>query len=185
MTALVTPIAIVSIFATQPFLRLWLGSNVSTVTGPVTVILLVGVWSNALASVAFARLHAIGRPDAPARLHLAELLPYGAALYGGMYLWGLSGAAMAWSARCTVDLTGLALLARLSRELTGSLSFGFVLVLISTFMALGIRDPLLYPLALVYITIALLWSWAILPRNLKSALIAAARRPFTSLRVSR
>lgn len=184
MTALVTPITIVAIFVITPFLSLWVGAKISTVTGPVAVILLVGFWSNALAFVAFARLHAIGRPDATARAHLSELLPYGAALYACMYLWGLPGAAVAWSARCTVDLIALALIAKLHREIFALFSVGLTMVLVAAVGALGIESALLYwPLAVLGSVIASLWSWMNLPTHLRARALDELRHLSKFLRV--
>jgi len=70
---------------------------------PVAVILLVGIWMNALAFLPYSYLQAQGRPDLPARLHLLEVLPYLAFLWWAIGAWGIQGAALAWTLRVSVD----------------------------------------------------------------------------------
>jgi O-antigen/teichoic acid export membrane protein len=70
---------------------------------PLAFILAGGAWANSLARLAFAELQARGRPDLPARTHLAELVPYAGLLYLTLTTMGIAGAAVAWSIRCVAD----------------------------------------------------------------------------------
>jgi O-antigen/teichoic acid export membrane protein len=95
----------------QDGLKLWLGPEFAEHSFRVLQLLAVGVFINSLALVPFTLLQGAGRPDLTATLHLIEL-----PLYLGLLWWlistrGIEGAAMAWTARVTVDglfLFGLA-----------------------------------------------------------------------------
>lgn len=94
----------------QPLLTLWVGGAVAQDAAPLLQWLLVGCVANAAAQVPFAHLQASGRSWLTARIHLAEVLPYAAALYWAVSRHGALGAAWVWSARCALD-AGLLLLA--------------------------------------------------------------------------
>jgi O-antigen/teichoic acid export membrane protein len=91
----------------EPLLRLWLGAAIAHEAAPVLRCLLVGAIFNTAAQVPFAHLQASGRAWLTARIHLAELLPYGAALFWGCAHHGALGAAWVWSGRCAVDTAAL------------------------------------------------------------------------------
>ena len=75
---------------------------------PVAQILFFGAWINGLAFIAFTLLQSQGRPDITGKLHLMEALPFLAILWGlTNTTFGINGAAIAWSLRCTVDALAL------------------------------------------------------------------------------
>lgn len=177
MIALVTPMTIVAIFGTSPFLSIWISPEVSEVTGPIAAILLLGFWTNAIAYIAFTRLNAMGRPDLVAKVHLAELLPYFASLLGMISWLGLLGAAAAWSLRCTIDSLLLGGLAGTLSPLRRELLCGSILLGISVLGALILEDPIIYwALGVSLVMIAVVWSWQILPQHLQTTLLAFAKR---------
>jgi O-antigen/teichoic acid export membrane protein len=106
------PIMLCTIALAQDGLRLWLGAQFAQQSFRVLQFLAVGVFTNSLAQVPFALLQGVGRPDLTATLHLIEL-----PLYLGLLWWLISthrieGAAIAWSARVTVDALLLFVLAK-------------------------------------------------------------------------
>jgi O-antigen/teichoic acid export membrane protein len=103
LAAIMTPLAVVSVTALEPFLQLWVGEDIASSAAPVGAILLMGMWVNSMAVVPFAFLQAQGRPDLPAKFHLLELAPYIVALILGLHLAGIQGAAWAWSGRVALD----------------------------------------------------------------------------------
>jgi O-antigen/teichoic acid export membrane protein len=103
LLALLTPLVVVGMIVLEPFLDVWVGHSLARVAGPVGVIVLIGVWLNSLAFVPFALLQARGRPDLPAKFHLLELAPYLVALWLGLRVGGIRGAAWAWSGRVVLD----------------------------------------------------------------------------------
>lgn len=86
-----------------PALSVWISVDFARSAMPVVLVLCVGVWVNALASVPYTLLHAKGNPRLTALFHLAELLVYGLAVWLLSAQFGLIGAALAWLARVALD----------------------------------------------------------------------------------
>jgi len=86
-----------------PALSVWISVDFARSALPVVLVLCVGVWVNALASVPYTLLHAKGNPRLTALFHLAELLAYGLAVWLLSTQFGLIGAALAWLARVALD----------------------------------------------------------------------------------
>lgn len=87
-------------------LGLWLGAEFATGGGMVLRILAAGIFFSCLAFAPNALLDAIGRPDATAKLILAQVvifLPLSAVM---LWLWGIEGAAVAWAMRAAGDCAG-------------------------------------------------------------------------------
>jgi O-antigen/teichoic acid export membrane protein len=99
---LLPPLLIAMVFA-KPLLSLWLGHQFALLTMPVFQILLVGVFANGTAHVPYALLQAHGRADLTAKLHLAELPVFVGSLLWAVSLWGVVGAAVAWTLRVVLD----------------------------------------------------------------------------------
>ncbi|MDQ6736975.1 MAG: flippase [Gemmatimonadota bacterium] len=103
--------AALALFFAPVILRVWMGP-VYAAQGEVALrILSVGVLINAMAHIPYTFLEASGRPDVPAKFHMLELVihvPFAWYLVGA---YGINGAAMAWTARVTLDTTLLLLAA--------------------------------------------------------------------------
>jgi O-antigen/teichoic acid export membrane protein len=95
-----------------PFLRLWVGEEFAAQATPAAQILLIGAWANGIAFIPFGLLQGQGRPDVTAKLHMLEVLPFLLGSYGLMVAAGVSGAAVAWTARTVADCLLLLWLAR-------------------------------------------------------------------------
>ncbi len=91
-------------FAFAPLiLRVWMGPDYAMHGALALRILAVGVFINSVAHIPYTFLEASGRPDVPAKFHLAELaihLPVAWVLVGR---WGITGAAVAWTLRVSLD----------------------------------------------------------------------------------
>lgn len=103
-----------TIVLAQDGLKLWLGAEFAQHSYRVLQWLAVGVFLSGLAQVPFSLLQGVGRPDVTATLHLIEL-----PIYLGLMWWliskrGIEGAAIAWSARVSIDALFLFVLARRS-----------------------------------------------------------------------
>ncbi|MDQ2891385.1 MAG: flippase [Gemmatimonadota bacterium] len=98
------PAALALVFA-PVILRVWMGPVYAEQGAMALRILSVGVLVNAMAHIPYTFLEAAGRPDVPAKFHMLELviyLPFAWYLVGA---YGINGAAMAWTARVTLDTT--------------------------------------------------------------------------------
>jgi O-antigen/teichoic acid export membrane protein len=94
--------AIVVVFA-RPGLRLWLGEGFATNGYRALQLLAVGMLINSAADVATSFLHASGRPDVNAKLHMIEFTLYVPLVCWLIHAFGIEGAALAWVLRVTLD----------------------------------------------------------------------------------
>lgn len=136
------PITILFVFAPE-VLDMWLGPEFALAGAPALRILLVGVAANALAHVPSVFLYAIGRPDIPAKNHIAELVIHLPMTIALVRAYGVTGAAIAWTARISLDAVLLAAGAARHDAFTGLaaararwLASGVVVVLFAMVVAL-------------------------------------------------
>jgi len=112
------PVAVVACFGPE-LMRLWMDLAFGQHSGRALQILALGVLVNGLATLPYSLLQASGRPDLPAKFHLIELPLHLVLLWIFIRMWGVEGAALAWTVRATIDaallftaasrVTGLAL----------------------------------------------------------------------------
>jgi O-antigen/teichoic acid export membrane protein len=95
-------VLLITVFA-QDGLKLWLGADFAQHSARVLQLIGVGVFINSLASVPFAFLQGVGRPDLTGKLNLLELPFYLLSVWGLTKLRGIEGTALAWTLRMTVD----------------------------------------------------------------------------------
>lgn len=91
-----------SIFATE-ILGTWINSEYAQQSGIILRILSLGILANCLGFIPVAFLQATGRPQIPAKLHVAEFPVYFMTLFFLLKNYGLAGAAVAWMMRVWVD----------------------------------------------------------------------------------
>jgi O-antigen/teichoic acid export membrane protein len=103
LVAITMPLTVVGAVVLEPFLRAWVGDDLARHSAPVGEVLLLGMWLNSLAVIPYAFLQAQRRPDLPAKFHVLEVPPYIGALVLGIHLYGILGAAWAWTARAGAD----------------------------------------------------------------------------------
>jgi O-antigen/teichoic acid export membrane protein len=97
------PILLLVIFFAGEILNLWLGPEFAAQGTFVLQVLAAGVLINSLAFVPLGLLHGLGRPDLSAKFHLLELPLYIGALVYLLPRMGIGGAAVAYTARASVD----------------------------------------------------------------------------------
>lgn len=97
------PLALLLAFFARPALTLWLGARYASEGTLVLQIMAVAVFANSLAQVPYSLLYGIGRPDLPAKFHLAELPIHIGLVWYLVTKFGLPGAAAAWAIRVTSD----------------------------------------------------------------------------------
>ena len=97
------PLAVAIVALAPDLLRLWLGAEFAARSHATLQLLAVGVVVNAVAMVPFWLLQGIGRPDVCAKFHLVELLLYVPLLLLLLQWRGITGAALAWTIRVTLD----------------------------------------------------------------------------------
>lgn len=103
------------LFVLPTLLPLWIKENLNPESVVIGQVLCFGVFANAIGSMYYALLHAKGRADITAKLHVVELPIFIVALIFLIAAHGVVGAAWAWVGRMTLDAVLLAGCARLSR----------------------------------------------------------------------
>lgn len=109
LNAVFTPVAIVAIFALDPFLSLWVGRDLANLSSPVGGVLVISVWLAGQASVARILIQSQLNPARAAAAGLVQMPLFIGALWIGIHHFGLVGAAVAVAVRALVDY-GLLLL---------------------------------------------------------------------------
>ena len=85
------------------FFRYWIGPDFAAVAAPVAQVLFPGIWMAALSLVGFTLLQSQGRADVTGKLNIVELLPFIAIFWAMTGAFGIVGAAIAWTLRCSAD----------------------------------------------------------------------------------
>ena len=175
LTAIMTPLIVLGILLVPLFLSLWLGADLGERMAAVAVILLLGIWANALAFLPYSYLQAQGRPDLPAKLHLLEVLPYLAFLWWAIGAWGIEGAALAWTLRVSLDSALLFVVAHRQGKQVAPLScsssmslLSAALLIIGAVLLMLNAHELYWTLGLGAVIFALLalWLWNNTPQEL-------------------
>jgi O-antigen/teichoic acid export membrane protein len=175
LAVVMTVVTVIGAVAIDPFLRLWIGTNIASSSAPVGEILLMGMWLNSLAFVPFVFLQARGRPDLPAKFHVLEIAPYIGGLVLGLHVAGIRGAAWAWSGRAAVDAVLLFWATRRLSKGTepapwDQLLWGGLLVTCAGIASLTVFGTASARLAIggVLIGLTLLWAWFSAPARFRS-----------------
>ncbi len=100
---LVGPFTLLLAFYAPEILRVWLGQDFAYKSTVVLRIIATGIVINSLAAVPFNLLQGIGKPDLPAKFHIAEFPFYIVLLWLLTKNYGILGAAIAWFLRVTLD----------------------------------------------------------------------------------
>ncbi|MDE2427378.1 MAG: flippase [Burkholderiales bacterium] len=95
-----------------PGLSFWLSADFAHKALPITLILVAGSFMNGIAQLPYTMLQARGKPKLTAQFHMVELVLYIVVLYFLSRQFGLIGAALAWTARVTLDWLLLHIAAR-------------------------------------------------------------------------
>lgn len=97
------PVTALAVVYARGFLWLWLGPDFAEKSTAPLQFLALGVLINSFAFIPACLLQARNRPDVTAKVNLLLLVPYLGILWVFIPRWGLSGAAMAWALRATLD----------------------------------------------------------------------------------
>lgn len=160
LMAVMTPLAVVAILLVHPLLGLWLGAEFASQSIGVSELIMFGIWLNATVIPHHARYLATGSPRVVAQIFVLEIPIYIGMLWTGLHLWGIQGAAAAWTLRVLLDSM---LLLRLNRVLGETARFiwpSFLLVLAAytlTFAVHGTAARIALSVLFVFAAIAKDW----------------------------
>jgi len=105
-----------AIILSTTFFRYWISADFATFAAPVAQVLFPGMWMSALSLVGFTLLQSQGRADVTGKLNLIEFLPFVGIFWSLTLAFGIVGAAVAWTLRCTVDALAMLWLSGMKRE---------------------------------------------------------------------
>lgn len=128
------------ILLSKVFMVLWIGPSFASEATPILEILLMGAWINGIAFIPFSLLQGQGRPDVVAKVHMLEIIPYVLLLWFMLNMYGVLGAAIAWSVRVAIDAAFLLKLAGFRARNMIGLILGFALITGSYVVNLELRD---------------------------------------------
>lgn len=132
-----------AIILTPLFFRYWIGADFAVFAAPIAQILFFGAWINAVAFIPYALLQGQGRPDITGKFHTLEVIPFIAVLWGLTSIYGIGGAAIAWSLRCALDAACLLWAARLPKHvLIRTIAPPFLLLLSSRIVGFYSEDAI-------------------------------------------
>ena len=113
------PLVLLVFFFAKYGLELWINEEFSRNGFRVAQFLAIGVFISSFGHVSQALIQSYGRPDLTAKLHLAELVIYVPYLWLLIDLYGINGAAIAWTIRMAISTSALSYLAH--RCISGSM----------------------------------------------------------------
>jgi len=158
--SLMTPISAAAVILAPVLMKVWLGQRITSDAVFAAQVFLAGAVAQSIASIAWTALHARGRSDLTAWLHLAEFPLYCGVFYLAATHFGVRGAALAWLGRGIVDFLCMVLLLRgvgdrlsIPPELVAAIvSIGILLIAI-----LPLRDAVI--MAVFVSTLSWVWIW--------------------------
>lgn len=174
------PLVLVLVTFAGDILGIWLGSDFATYSSKTMQVLSLGVFVNSMAFVPFALLQGVGRADITAKFHLLELPLHIVLAWVLVSKWGITGAAVAWSVRATLDAVLLFMAARRicgmsvgSLQNTGLMALGILVLGCVAYVAesfmplipLWARLPLVVLFLLSFATSAWMWGLDAHERN--------------------
>ena len=172
-----TSLILIAILHADFILSIWISPDFAKESSLVLKIILIGFWVNGLSRITFNMLQASGRPKMVAINHLVQILPYGLLLFVGMNMWGIEGAALAFSLRVFFDFILLAWLSGILIRLLPLLIFGVLLLIIA--LVLSLQDISYTSMAISQISLILItvqWSVKQSPHFLKERLRSLINR---------
>ena len=155
--SLITPLTVAMVLLSPWLMKLWLRARNTPDAVFSAQVFLAGAVVQALASVSFTALHARGRSDVPAWVHMAEFPIYCGAFYWAATRFGVRGAAIVWLGRVIVDFVCMVVLLRL-RDGSPMIAPELVASLVSI-AVLAVALPTGNAAALAGAICALTWLW--------------------------
>ena len=104
LAAALFPLCVALLIFAPNILRGWLGPEYAAAAATALRILAVGVFLGGLAHLPLGVLYGAARPDIPAKIHLGEAIVYLPLAFVLVRSFGIPGAALSWTIRCSADL---------------------------------------------------------------------------------
>lgn len=98
------PLCLLLMIGSKQLLGIWLRPEFADGAWQVSIVLLLGIFFNAMAHIPLAALQATGHVKQTALLHVFELVLFIPILWYVLPTWGIMGAAIVWTMRTLMDL---------------------------------------------------------------------------------
>jgi O-antigen/teichoic acid export membrane protein len=160
--ALMTPLTIAIVVLAPILMRIWLRNRNTPEAVFAAQVFLAGAVVQATASIAFTALHARGRSDMAAWMHMVEFPIYCVAFYWAAVHFGVRGAALAWLGRVIVDFIGMVILLRLHKKEKGSFvqpELLAALISVSILFTIGLSGRIEAIVACIVCILTWWWTW--------------------------
>ena len=168
MNGVLTPVCVIGMFALGPFMHLWVGHDIAVASLPVGRILIIAVWLFGQSALARILLQAQGQPALSTRVLLVTLPIVAVALWVGIHLFGIVGAAWVILGRAALESCALSWFARIrARTLMVETLAHLAFLIASLAMAapalerFGVIGGL--GVGVVMFALSLAWSWVSSP----------------------
>ena len=112
MFLVLAPITVVLVVFARPITQVWLGNDFVLKSASVLQVLAIGVFFNCFTHIPYCFLQGLGRPEAPVKVFVLELIPYAILTWWMIHRYGIVGAAVMWSARVAIEMLVLMYVAR-------------------------------------------------------------------------
>jgi O-antigen/teichoic acid export membrane protein len=160
--SLMAPLSATAVMLAPVLMKLWLRQRVTPDAVFAAQVFLAGAVAQSIASIAWTALHARGRSDLTAWLHLAEFPLYCGAFYLAATHFGVRGAALAWLGRGIFDFLCMVLLLRTQRvghrfSMPPELVAAIISISILSIAILPLRDAVI--VAVLVSTLTWVWIW--------------------------
>ncbi|HEX3156116.1 MAG TPA: flippase [Candidatus Angelobacter sp.] len=164
------PLTLLLVIFAPEGLSVWLGSDFAHNSASLARVLAVAVFMNCMAHVPFTHLQSVGRPDVTAKFHLLELPIYVVMLFFLAKSWGITGVAVAWLLRVSIDSFLLFwfsfrllpecrfIITRLPLMMAGALAVSLAGTLIT-----GLAVKIIVACAIFVVAMPALWLWLFTP----------------------
>lgn len=93
----------IAAFTAHPILSLWISEEFAQKSIYIIYILCIGLWFNSMSQLSITLLHATAKPKLVTIAHIIELILYVITIIVLSNLFGILGAAIAWTLRVTLD----------------------------------------------------------------------------------
>ena len=156
----ITPLTMATILFSPSLMKLWLHARNTPDSVFAAQVFLAGSIVQAMASISFTALHARGRSDLAAWVHMAEFPIYCGAFYWAATHFGVRGAALTWLGRTILDFVCMVILLRLQERrpvITAELVAAFVSLAVLCTVSLRAANVILFGTVICLLT--WLWTW--------------------------
>jgi O-antigen/teichoic acid export membrane protein len=153
------------VFFAREGLSIWLGAEFAGESALALKLLAIGVFINGVMRIPEILIKAADRPDLVSKYHLSEVLLYIPLLWWLVGTFGVAGAASAWLIRVIGETTYIFVIARRYLESPKAilrhalwLSGMALLLLLLTFIPMGLKFRFMAYAAIVLTSLALIWN---------------------------